>query len=304
MAKKNYWTAAEQYIEGVVNGQILACKWVQLACERAISDLKRSRTAAFPFRFDVTLADRVCSFIELLPHVKGSKWAGDPIRLQPWQIFILGSVFGWVRKRNGLRRFRTAYLELPRKQGKSCLSSAVALYMLCEDGEKGAEIYSAATTRDQAKIIFSDAQQMARQTPELREHYRLTVNAHNLNVIETGSKFEALSAEADTLDGLNTHCALIDELHAHRTRAVFDIIESSTAARAQPLLWMITSAGSDRAGICYEQRTYVTKILDRVIEDETYWGIIYTIDSLDNWQDEDSWKKRIRITAFLFTPTT
>lgn len=291
MAKKNHWLQAQEYIGEVVNSRILACKWVQLACERSIEDMKRSRTAAFPYRFDVDRANKVCAFVELLPHVKGSRWAGDPIRLQPWQSFILGSVFGWVRKKNGLRRFRTAYIEVPRKNGKSSIGSAVALYMLTEDGEPGAEVYSAATTRDQAKVVFGDAQQMARMTPELREHYGLSVNAHNLNVIATGSKFEALSAEAGTLDGLNTHCALIDELHAHRTRGVFDIIESSTAARAQPLLWMITSAGSDRAGICFEQRSYVAKLLDRVIEDESYFGIIYTIDDGDNWTDEESWKK-------------
>ena len=291
MAKKNHWAAAESYINDVVNGRTLACKWVELACERAISDLKRQRTAAFPYRFDAERANKVCRFTENLPHVKGSKWAGDPIKLQPWQCFVLGSVFGWIGKRNGLRRFRTVYLEIPRKNAKSTLGSAVGLYMLCEDGEHGAEIYSAATTRDQARIIFADAQAMARATAELREHYRLTVNAHNLSVIETGSKFEALSAEGSTLDGLNTHCALVDELHAHKTRAVFDVLEGSTAARAQALLWLITSAGSDRAGICYEQRTYVTKILDRVIQDETYFGIIYTIDDGDSWQEEDSWRK-------------
>jgi phage terminase large subunit-like protein len=187
--------------------------------------------------------------------------------------------------------FRTVYVEVPRKCAKSTISSGVGLYLLTEDAEEGAEVYSAATTRDQARIVFADAQAMARRTPDLREYYGLAVNAHNINVVRTSSKFEALSSEGDTLDGLNVHGAIIDELHAHKTRAVWDVIETATGSREQSLLWAITTAGSNRTGICYEQRTYVTKLLENVFQDETYFGVIYTIDDDDAWEDERSWRK-------------
>ena len=182
-------------------------------------------------------------------------------------------------------------MEIPRKNAKSTISSGVGLYAVAEDGEPGAEVYSAATTRDQAKIVFADSQAMARATPELREHYGLEVNAHNINVLATSSKFEALSSEGNTLDGLNVHCAIIDELHAHKSRDVFDVISSATGSREQSLLWLITTAGSNKTGICYEQRDYVTKLLNRVIEDESYFGIIYTIDEGDDWTLESSHRK-------------
>jgi phage terminase large subunit-like protein len=274
----------------VRSGKIPACKWVKLAAARQSRDLARQKTAEFPYRFDVKAAEKICAFIECLPNIKG-KWGGSALVLGPWQCFILCVVFGWLRVDNGKRRFRTAYNEFPRKQGKSTLTSGIGLYLLTEDAEEGAEVYSAATTRDQARIVFADAQAMARRTPDLREHYGLAVNAHNINVLRTSSKFEALSSEGDTLDGLNVHGALIDELHAHKTRAVWDVIETATGAREQSLLWAITTAGSNKTGICYEQRTYVTRLLEGVFADETYFGVIYTIDDDDDWTLESSWRK-------------
>ena len=158
--------------------------------------------------------------------------------------------------------------------------------MLAADGEQGAEVYSLATTRDQARIVFGDAQQMARLRPEMRSHYKLEVNAHNINILQTGSKFEALSAEGSTLDGLNIHLGIIDELHAHKTRTVYDVVETAIGKRDQSLLWVITTAGSDRSGICYETRTFVTKVLDEVLEDDSQFGIIYGIDDEDEWANE------------------
>lgn len=278
---------AHQYALDVLSGKIPACKWVKLACQRQIDDLKRKD---WEYRFDLGKANKICEFIECLPHIKG-KWENPLIRLEPWQKFALCVPFGWVNKKTGLRRFRTVYGEYPRKQAKSTISSGVGLYMLSEDEEEGAEVYSAATTRDQAKIVFSAAQEMVRRTPDLRDHYGVAVNAHNINVLRTSSKFEALSSEDGTLDGLNVHCGIIDELHAHKTRGVFDVIETATGSRRQSLLWCITTAGSNRAGICYEQRDYLCKVLEKTFTDETYFGIIYTIDEGDDWQSEDSWKK-------------
>ena len=289
-ATRSHVAAAARYTRDVADGRVPACKWVRAACQRQLDDLARQRDPAWPFRFDKAKAERVCRFVELLPHIKGPK-AGTAIVLEPWQQFCLTTTFGWVKKRTGRRRFRRVYIEVPRGNAKSTLSSAVGLYALALDGEGGAEVYSAATTRDQARIVFADACQMALRAPEFRAAFGVEVGAHNVNVPATASKFEALSAEANTLDGKNIHLAIVDELHAHPTREVYDVLETGTGKRDQSLLWCITTAGSNRAGICYEQRTYLTKILDGVAADESTFGIIYTADDEDDWTDPATWQK-------------
>lgn len=278
---KEYLKIAQAYAKAVVSGKTPACKWVRLACERQLADLKRKH---WPWHFDAGRATHICRFIELLPHIKGPL-AGQPIHLEPWQVFVLSTVFGWIDG-DGNRRFRRVYIEVPRGNGKSALSSGVGLYMLCADEEGGAEVYSLATTRDQAKIVFGDAQHMVRRCPGLSARYGVELSAHNIHVLDTASKFEPLSAEGSTLDGLNVHFGCIDELHAHKTRAVYDVVETGMGKRTQSLLWVITTAGTNRAGICYEVRTFVAKILDRVVEDETQFGIIYGIDDGDDWTSE------------------
>lgn len=283
---RDFCALALRYAKDVVAGKIPAGRFVKAACKRQIEDLKRWKAKGAAYRFDTARANKVCRFIELLPHIKGPK-AGEPIVLEPWQVFILTTVFGWV-KADGSRRFRRVYIEVPRGNGKSALSSGVGLYMLCGDGEGGAEVYSFATTRDQAKIVFGDAQNMARRTPGLRTHFGVDVNAHNINVLRTASKFEALSAEGSTLDGLNTHFACVDELHAHKTRAVYDVVETSIGKRMQSLLWVITTAGSNRAGICYEVRGFVIKVLAGVAKDESQFGIVFGLDEEDDWTTEEA----------------
>ena len=270
---QDFCAIALEYAQKVVAKKIPASKFVIAACKRQLADLKRWKSLAAPYRFDPQKASLICKFIQLLPHIKGPK-AEQRISLEPWQVFLLTTIFGWV-KEDGSRRFRRVYIEVPRGNGKSALTSGVALYMLCADGEGGAEVYSFATTRNQAKIVFEDAQQMVRLTPGMKKHYAIDVNAHNILVKKTASKFEALSAEGSTLDGLNTHFACIDELHAHKTRAVYDVVETSIGKRAQSLLWVITTAGTNRAGICYEVRAFVNKILKNVVRDESQFGIIY-----------------------------
>lgn len=294
MAAAHYATAARHYAEAVVAGDIMACRWVQQACRRQLDDLVRFKGKASPYRFNPKLADRdgrpfhpadnLCAFIERLPHVKGPL-ADEPILLEPWQLFILTTVFGWV-KPDGKRRFRRSYIEVPRGNAKSTLSSAVGLYMLSADSEGGAEVYSLATTRDQARIVFGDAQTMARKSAGFRSRFGVDVGAHNIHVLTSGSKFEALSAEGSTLDGLNIHFGCIDELHAHKTRTVYDVVETGTGKRDNSLLWVITTAGSNRAGICYEVRTFVTKVLDGVIADDSQFGIIFGLDADDDWATE------------------
>ena len=293
---RNYAAVALRYAKAVCAGDVPACNWVRKACQRQLDDLVRFKGRASPYRFNPLLidvagrkyrpADNLCAFVELLPHIKGPL-AGTSIALEPWQVFVLATIFGWV-KRDGRRRFRRVYIEVPRGNAKSTLSSAVGLYMLTADGEGGAECYSLATTRDQARIVFGDAQQMARKSAGFRSRYGVTVGAHNIHVLNTASKFEALSAEGSTLDGLNIHFGCIDELHAHKTRTVYDVVETGTGKRDNSLLWVITTAGSDRAGICYEARTFVTKVLAGQIEDDSQFGIIYGLDDEDDWGSEEA----------------
>lgn len=296
MANSSYVLTARQYARDVVAGKMPTCKWVLAACQRQLDDLNRFKGKDSPYRFNPKLtdklgrsfypADNLCAFIERLPHVKGPL-AGTPIKLEPWQVFILTTVFGWI-KPDGNRRFRRSYIEVPRGNAKSTLSSALALYMLAADGEGGAEVYSLATTRDQARIVFGDAQTMARQSAGFRSRFGVGVGAHNMHVMASGSKFEALSAEGSTLDGLNIHLGCIDELHAHKTRTVYDVVETGTGKRDNSLLWVITTAGSNRSGICYEIRTFVTRLLNGVFNDDSQFGIIYGLDEGDDWTLESS----------------
>jgi phage terminase large subunit-like protein len=288
-----YVASATAYAKAVAAGEVLACKWVRAACQRQLDDLARSESDPdWPWRFDAEAAWRPCDFIEMLPHIKG-KWARERrrITLEPWQMFILTTVFGWVHRETGLRRFTEAYIEVARKNAKSTLTAGLCLFMLMADGEAGAEVYTAATTRDQARIVFDDAKAMAQREPEMREALGVDVLQHALVVPDSSSKLVPLAAEGSTLDGLNVHFACVDELHAHKTRAVYDVLDTARGAREQPLLWNITTAGSDRSGICYERRTHITKVLDRVIDDDRQFGLIYTLDEGDDWQDERVWPK-------------
>lgn len=286
-----YVDKALAYARGVVAGEIVACALVRQACQRQLDDLARWEKDG-PYRFDVAAAHRFCAFAEALPHVKG-EWAkrGDTITLEPWQCFIYTTKYGWLRREDGLRRFRTSYLEIARKNAKTTVAAAEALYLELEDGEPGAEVYFAAVDRKQAQIGWSIAKQMVQKSPDMREHYGVQAMAHAIVARDSASTCQALSRDAGSLEGLNVHGGIVDELHAHKTREVFDVIDSATGSRSQPLISSITTAGSDRSGICFEQRTYVVKILSGAIKDETYFGIIYTIDDGDDWSDEANWPK-------------
>lgn len=285
MTKRDYVQIAHQYCLDVIYDRILTCEWVKKAVKRQLDDLENLKQ----FHFDETAANRVCKFIECLTHVKGNL-AGQRFRLEPWQIFILTTVFGW-KTEDGRRRFRRVYVEVPRGNGKSAMSSGVALYCLCADKEPGAEVYSFATTRDQAKIVFGDAKRMAEMNKDLRSAFGLEVLANALYLPSAGSTFQPKSAEGSTLDGLNTHLAVIDELHAHKTRAVYDVVETSLGKRLNSLMWVITTAGFDKTGICYEVRSMVTKVLSGAVQDETQFGIIHSIDQDDDWTTEEALEK-------------
>jgi phage terminase large subunit-like protein len=283
-----YHERAVRYAQRVIAGEIVACKLTRLACERFLNDLKREE---WKWRFDDALAARACAFVEHLPHIKG-QWARQRLKitLEDWQVFIIANIFGWVDRDTGLRRFLTVYLEVARKNAKSTLAAGIGLYMLAADGESGAEVYSAATTGDQARIVFEVARQMVLREPDFIRG-GIEPQRHGLYMPDDARKFEPLNAEGSTLDGLNPHCTIIDELHAHKRRDVYDVLDTARGARDQSLLASITTAGSDRAGICYEQRTYVVKVLEGVFEDERYFGVIYTLDESDDWTDPAVWPK-------------
>lgn len=282
---------ALDYCAQVLDGRIPACKWVKLACKRQLDDLARSDAGdpSFPFIFDEAKAGRACRFLEQLPHVKGPK-KGELFKLELWQCFIITTIFGWLRRSNRQRRFRRGYLEMPRGNGKSFMSSGVALYGLSADGEGGADVFSAATTTDQARIVWGDAEAMLKERPALKKKLGLRVTAHAIAQPATNSTFKALSRESKNQEGKNIHIAVVDELHAHPTRAVWDVLEMGAGKRSQSLIWAITTAGSDTSGICYEIRDGVVKMLDGAANEQLF-GIIYTLDEKDDWKLEESWIK-------------
>lgn len=277
------------YALSVITGEKLANRLERKACERYFRDLEKQETK-WPYKFDPEKAERTMFAVQLFSHYKGPL-AGTKLSLEGWQAFIYMNVYGWVKKVNGKRRFKRSYTEVPRGNGKSTMTSPACLYMAFMDGESGAEVYSAATTRDQARIVFRDAQFMARKEPKFLARFGVEVHAHNISQLATGSKFEPLSADGDSLDGLNIHFAAIDELHAHKSRDVHDVLETGMGKREQPVMWMITTAGSNLAGICMEVRTYCVKVLDEVADDDSVFAIIFTIDEGDDWKDPKTWEK-------------
>jgi phage terminase large subunit-like protein len=283
---RDYCAVGKRYAQQVVEGKIPACRLVQLACQRQIDDLGRKR---WHWRFDKERGNRVCKFIERLPHIKG-RWKTRTIQLEPWQCFLLTVIFGWVDA-DGFRRYRKAYVEVPRKNAKTTICAGIALFLLCGDGEPGAEVYSAAVTRDQAKISWDIARQMVKTDPEMQAFYGVEPLAHSIAIPSQAASFKPLSRDADSLEGLNPHGAIIDELHAHKTREVFDVINLATGSRRQSLIVQITTAGDNKAGVCYEQHDYVEQILTGRHDDDRYFGIIYTIDPEEDWTTAEAARK-------------
>lgn len=278
---------AYEYARDVVNGKIVACKWVIRACERHLTELEAAKTKAFPYRFDAARAEDICRFVELFKHVKG-KWARrrEHIRLQPWQKFILSSIWGWVRKKDGLRRFREAYIEVPRKNGKTTLAAPTGLYMLAADEEVGSEVYCGATTEKQAHEVFRPAKQMAQDSIDFRDAFGVEVAASKIWIPADLSRFEAVIGKPG--DGSSPHYAIIDEFHEHKDDSLVDTMRTGMGAREQPLLFIITTAGDDIEGPCGSMNTRVRRMLDGLDKDPELFGIIYTLDDGDDWTSEEA----------------
>jgi phage terminase large subunit-like protein len=299
MSEKDFAEIATQYARDVVEGRKIACKWVRLSCQRHLNNLARAEQG-WIYQFNPELVDikgktyrpaqRICLFAEHMPHVSGD-WAArrENIRLEPWQVFVLASAFGWIIVATGRRRFRVIDLFVPRKNAKSTLGAVVGLYMLAADGEFGAEVYSGATSKDQALKVFGPARVMAIKTPEFRSYYGVVPNISNLAVIDTNSKFEPVIGKPG--DGDSPSCAIVDEYHEHSTAELFETMKTGMGARSQPMLLTITTAGSNIGGPCYQHQAALQKVLEGTIENEQRFGIIYTMDADDDWTSEIALQK-------------
>jgi phage terminase large subunit-like protein len=296
----HFGDVATAYAQDVAAGKIVSCKWHRLACQRHLKDLERSRNGAMPYVWNPALqdmagksyrpAERICTFAQLMPHIKGD-WAarGQLIKLERWQVFILASIFGWVHRDTGKRRFRVADVIVPRKNAKSTLAAVIGLYMLAVDGEFGAEVYSGATSQDQAMEVFRPALLMAKATPRYCQRYGVTPNASNLSVSENNSKFEPVIGKPG--DGASPSCAIVDEYHEHKTPELFDTMQTGMGARSHPLMLVITTAGSDISGPCYLHQVELQKVLEGTVENDQRFGIVFTIDDDDDWTSELALKK-------------
>ena len=278
----------EDYARDVLAGRIVAGRLVQLACQRHLDDLERGGERGLIW--DAAAAQHALTFFSHLRHSVG-EWAHQPFVLQGRQAFVIGCLFGW-KHRNGVRRFRTAYVEVARKNGKSAMLAGTALYALVADGELGAQVYAAATTRDQARIVFSEAERMVSASPALRARVTPTVN--NLAIVATSSWFRPLSADASKMDGLNVHFAAVDEVHEHPSGDIIQKLNTATGARRQPIIFEITTAGYDRFSVCRQHHEFSLKVLESSVPPEasdSWFAYIASLDPGDVWTDPAVWIK-------------
>jgi phage terminase large subunit-like protein len=279
---------ALQYAADVRSGAIPACKWVRLACERHERDLRRMG-GKFPWRFDPAKAERALSAVQKFREVKGPR-AGQYLRLEPWQKLVIASAFGWVDA-SGFRRFRYVLCYVPRGNGKTTVAAPLGLFMLALDGEGGSEVYAAAVTRQQARLVFDTAQFMARKESAFRSRFGIDVSSHAIAQASSISTFRPLSRDASSLDGLNVHFAILDELAQHRSREVHDVLLTATGKRSQAMIFAITTAGSNQSSIGFEQWSYAQKVLSGAVDDDQFFAVLYTIDKDDDWTTPEAWRK-------------
>ena len=282
MSLSDYTT---DYAKSVVGGQQPACRFVKLACQRHLDDLERD----WDYHFDVEAANKFFRFCKYLKHYKGEK-RGEVFDLEPWQMFIYGSIYGWLDK-SGNWRFKTAYIEVPRKNGKTTMSGAGACYDSAIAAKSGSEVYCVATKEAQAKLLFNDCLAYVNQSEELKAIYSCVLNSLFVNGTARTSFIKPLGSDSHRLDGLNPLAVYADELHAWTKRSLWDVMEDAFGARKQYHMIAITTAGYDRHGICWEERNHLVRILERQIEADNKFGIIYTVDEdkQGDWDDPEVW---------------
>ncbi len=273
--------AATLYAEAVLSGKIDACEFVHQSCRRYLADLQ-------VYRFRQDWAEHAVEFIEELQQWRG-EFAGRSLRLEPWQKFIVYNIFGF--EVNGRRRFGRAYVEVPRKNGKSTFAAAIMLYGLVADGENGAQVFSVATKMAQALIVFDEAAAMARASDILKGEVKIHDSVNSHRIIYENSVFRPIEWGPTTNDGLNTHMATIDEYHAHKSDEMYNVIMNSMGARSQPFLFTITTAGFNKESPCYKHRTHCTNVLKGIVDDPSLFSVIYTLDETDEWTDPKVWPK-------------
>jgi phage terminase large subunit-like protein len=277
-----------KYINDVMNNRIVVGELVRLTVERHLRDLDESPDNGF--KFSEKEAKRSITFFEtFLHHGKGSKFAGKKFELSPWQCFVNWCVYGW-RNLDGTRRFQEAYLEVAKKNGKTTWMAGQVLYALIADGEPAAEIYSVATTRDQAKQTYEEAKNIIRHSPHIAKMLKVWTNSITYERGTTGF-FKPLAADSDTLDGKNSHVVIVDEYHAHKDDSVVDNMKSGMAARQQPLMWYITTAGFNKNRPCYAFRDTCIKVLKQILTQNNLFIMIHTADKDDDWEQESTWIK-------------
>jgi len=286
--------AGHQYALDVAEGRLPACKYARLACERHLNDLENSETTEFPYYFDPAKAEKALRFLGLLPHVKG-EWRGQKVKIEPWQAFIVSSIFGWMDMRTGFRRFRHASTYIPRKNGKSLLAGGIGLYMLVADGEKGAEVYSLATTMEQAWACWKPAREMVEMLPQLQEKAKIRLYGGKnpttpiaALVLPDASVFKPLTGSPG--DGQSPSCAILDELHEWERDDGLQTMRTGMGARRQPLLFIISTAGTNLAGPCISDWRDCEKLLSGAHKDESKFAIIYSLSEDDDvdWTKEDA----------------
>lgn len=282
----NKLETALQYAEDVRSGKIPVGKYARLAIDRHFRDLKNAKKKGIVF--NERAAQKFLTFFDFLSLSKGDT-DGSVFKLEPWQSFIIASVFGWQKVEDGKRRFTEAYIELSKKNGKTTTAAGVGLACFSFDNENGPEVYAAAYTRDQASICFDEAVAMVERSPALSK----VVNRlkYNLTIPSTRAKFNAVSHDAKNTEGKNAHCVIFDEYHVHVTDGVKVSLQSGMAARSQPLFFIITTAGDNKQGPCYKYRDICTSILEEKVDIDNIFTIIHGIDDDDDWKDEKTWIK-------------
>lgn len=279
----NYIT---EYWKAIQGREVAVSKRVRKVYKKLDADTRRARGV---FVFDETKAARPLNFIEqFCKHSKG-EWAGQSVKLALFQKAYISALFGFVHKDTGERKYKETLFMVGRKNGKSTLLAGIALYMLIADNEPGAEVYSTATKKDQARLVFDETHNMVKQSPELRRFVkkRKTDLYFSMNM----SKFQALGKNSDTLDGLNASCVIMDELHGVKDRNLYEVMKQSQSARRQPMLIMITTAGIVRECIFDDMYTYACGIADGTFQDDTFLPVIYELDKRSEWTDPKAWEK-------------
>lgn len=267
-----------------------ACETARKSAQRFIGDLADAAKGNSPWQFKPELAQRAMTFASALPNIKGPE-ADRPIRLMDWQTFFYANIYGFIEARTGARRFRQAYVAVPRGNGKTTIVAPAALYCSFMENEGGAEGYAAAVTRDQARIMFDMAQQMVRRSPRLQKDHGVRVMEKAIFQERTASRMSPISSDAKALDGLNVAVAVCDEIASHKTSQVYDVLLTAMGKRTQPLLICITTATDNTAGIGKQLWDYSLRVLDGIQHDPTLFSLIYTADTKDDPWDEATWQK-------------